>query len=274
MAKSAERRGRNGDPGIEGARQARREDILKLLSLRFGHEMQWDGPELEDRLEAIEDDDRLNDLLAYSLRCPDPFYFREALLPGSSSRAAKIDPQVRREIIAEWVQRYFNMDLDLLEARPDQAKHEAALRARHEFILQALKGRFGEKAQAVEPDMMSLPLHEDWLDELVKVAATCPNIATFHKAAFAYVWHDEWCRLGRGPSAREKSRDAILKMLGIRFGSRAGQVEAELKAIEDDDRLHALFDHAAECPNFAAFRRQLLPLPQGSERPSRGGAAG
>src|SRR5262245_31224828 len=93
MAKSVERRGRNGDPRIDGARQARREDILKVVSIRLVHEMQWDGPELEDLLKAIDDDDRLNDLLAYSLRCPDLFYFREALLPGSGSRAAKIDPR-------------------------------------------------------------------------------------------------------------------------------------------------------------------------------------
>jgi hypothetical protein len=122
--------------------------------------------------------------------------------------------------------------------------------------------------------MMSLPLHEDWLDELAKVAATCPNIATFHKAVFTYVWQDEQCSLGRGPSARKKSREAILKMLGIRFGSKAGQIEAELKAIEDDDRLHALFDHAAECANLAAFRKQLSALPRRSEEPSRGGQAG
>ena len=35
MAKSAERRGLNGDLRIDGARQARREDILKVLSIRF-----------------------------------------------------------------------------------------------------------------------------------------------------------------------------------------------------------------------------------------------
>jgi hypothetical protein len=274
MGKSAGRRGRNGDPRIDGARQARREDILKVLSLRFVHEIEEDGPELEDMLKAIDDDDRLNFLLTYSLRCPDLFYFREALLPGSGSRAAKIDPQARREIIAEWVRRYFHMDLDILEARLDQAKQEAALRTRHESILQALQGRFGAKAQAVEADMMSLPLHEDWLDDLLKLAATCPNIATFHKAVFTYVWQDEQCSLARGPSARKKSRDASLKMLGIRFGSKAGQIEAELKSIEDDDRLHALFDAAAECPNLAAFRKQLSALPRRSEGPSRVGRAG
>jgi hypothetical protein len=152
MAKSNGRKDCNSDPWIEGARQSRREDILKVLSLRFVHEIEEHGPELEDMLKAIDDDDRLNFLLTYSLRCPDLFYFREALLPGSGSRAAKIDPQARREIIAEWVQRYFHMDLDILEARLDQAKQEAALRTRHESILQALQGRFGAKAQAVEPD--------------------------------------------------------------------------------------------------------------------------
>jgi hypothetical protein len=150
------------------------------------------------------------------------------------------------------------MDLDILEARLDSAKQEAALRTRHDSILQALEGRFGDKAEAVKPDMMSLPLHEDWLDELLKLAATCPNIATFHKAVFTYRWQDEQGCIGRGRSARKKSREAILKMLGIRFGSKAGPIEAELNAIEDVDRLHALFEHAAECPNFASFRKELL----------------
>ncbi len=144
MAKSAKHESLNGDPRLDGARQARREHILKVLSIRFVWEIKEHETELEERLKAIDDDDRLNDLLTYTLRCPDLFYFREALLTGSGSRAARIDPQVRREIIAEWVQRYLHMNLDLLEARLDQAEHLAALSTRREVSFQVLEGRFGD----------------------------------------------------------------------------------------------------------------------------------
>ena len=143
MTRSAKRQDLNGDPRLDGARQARREDILTVLSIRFVWEIKEHETELEERLKAI-DDDRLNDLLTYALRCPDLFCFREALLPGSGSRAAKFDPQVRREIIAEWVQRYLHIHLDLLEARLDQAEHLAALSTRREGIFQVLEGRFGD----------------------------------------------------------------------------------------------------------------------------------
>jgi hypothetical protein len=264
MARSAKRQGLNGGPRLDGARQARREDILQVLSIRFVWEIKEYKAELEERLKAIDDDDRLNDLLTYTLRCPDLFYFREALLPGSGSRAAKVDPRVRREIIAEWVQRYLHMDLDLLEARLDQEKRLAAMRTRREGILEVLEGRFGDKAQAMKLDLVNFPLHEDWLDELFYLATTSPDMASVHKVVFTYLWQDQRNGISRGPAAREQSREAIIKLLGIRFGKRLGKVEAELKAIEDDDRLRALFDHAAECPDLASFRERRSPLPSQS----------
>jgi hypothetical protein len=167
---------------------------------------------------------------------------------------------VRREIIAEWVQRYLHMDLDLLEARLDQEKNLAALYARRDGILQVLEGRFGDKAKAVQPDLEYFPLFEDWLDELFDLSTTSRDIASVHKAVFTYLWQDQRNRIGSGSDAREQSREAILKLLGIRFGKKVGKIEAELKAIEDDDRLRTLFDHAAECPDLASFCGQLSPL--------------
>jgi hypothetical protein len=181
MAKSAERQGRNGDPRTEGTRQARREDILKILSLRFAGEVKEVGAELKAELDAVIEDEGLRELFAYSLRCPDLFYFRETLLPGSGSRAAKIDPQVRRKMIAEWVQRYLNMDLGLLEARLALEDERRDANAPWRRILEALEARFGPEARVVEPDLKSRYWSEDGLKDGLQLAATCPSFASFHQ---------------------------------------------------------------------------------------------
>jgi hypothetical protein len=166
----------------DAKREARREDILKILLIRFVGEAKEFEEELKAGLELIIDDSRLERLLEYTLRCRDIFYFRQELLPGSGGRGSKVDPEVRREIIAEWVQQNLKIDLGILEDTIALEKHHAAVAATQNSILVALEGRFGTKARKLETKIKAISIFEDdRLDELVRHAATCPTLDSFRK---------------------------------------------------------------------------------------------
>jgi len=166
----------------DAKREARREDILKILLIRFVREAQEFEEELNAGLKAIVDDSRLEQLFEYTLRCRDIFYFRQELLPGSGGRGSKVDPEVRREIIAEWVQRNLKIDLGILEDTIALEKRCAALRATQNSILVALEGRFGAKARTLETKIKAIDIFEDdRLDELLKHAVTCRTLGSFRE---------------------------------------------------------------------------------------------
>ena len=71
--------------------EARREDILKILSIRFTWDIDDHRDELTAGLKRITDDDRLRHLLDYASACIDLFHFRQSLLP-SSRRIAELAP--------------------------------------------------------------------------------------------------------------------------------------------------------------------------------------
>jgi hypothetical protein len=52
-------------------------------------------------------------------------------------------------------------------------------------------------------------------------------------------------------------RKVIVTVLTSRFGLPAGEVETDLKSIEDDDRLEELIRVAASCRSLKAFRKHL-----------------
>jgi hypothetical protein len=166
----------------DAKREARREDILKVLRIRFVREAEEFEQELTAGLNAIVDDSRLEQLFEYTLRCGDIFYFRQALLPGSGGRASKVDPEARREIIAEWVQQHLKIDLGLREDSIALKKRWAALRSTQNTILVALEGRFGAKARTMETQIKAIGIfEEDRLDELLKHAVTCRTLGSFRK---------------------------------------------------------------------------------------------
>ncbi len=113
-----------------------------------------DAKEFEEELKAglkgIVDDSRLEQLFEYTLRCADVFYFRQALLPGSGGRASKVDPEVRREIIAEWVQQNLKIDLGILEDTIALEKCDAGAVGDAKLDPRRLEGRFGAKARTLE----------------------------------------------------------------------------------------------------------------------------
>jgi hypothetical protein len=55
----------------------------------------------------------------------------------------------------------------------------------------------------------------------------------------------------------EARREAIVTVLTSRFGISAGEVEADLKGIEDGDRLNELIKLAASCRSLKSFRKHL-----------------
>ncbi len=244
----------DGRPRREGALQARREDILKIPSIRFHWEIDEHKAELTAGLERIDDDDRLQHLLEYAIRCSDLYHFHQSLLP-SSKLAAKIDPDVRREIIADWARQFFSIDLDLVEVMLEREKQEKALHDRRRSVVESLDARFGFDAWAVSGDLDNLP--EEEIDELSEFALHCPDLASFHQEALTRSWVKHRRYSGGDGEAREESRQAILKMLRIRFGSKAGRLEGDLDAIDDDDRLRDLFDRAARCASLGEFRERL-----------------
>ncbi len=58
---------------------------------------------------------------------------------------------------------------------------------------------------------------------------------------------------------RQTMRKAIVAILTSRFGSEAAELEADLKAIEDGDRLMELITLSASCRSLKSFRKQLSP---------------
>jgi len=164
----------------DSKREARREDIVKVLLIRFVSEAREFEEELKAGLNAIDDDTRLDQLFEYTLRCADVYYFRQALLPGSGGRGSKVDPEVRREIIAEWVQQHLRIDLGLLEDSLARDKRLAALSSTHNTLLIALESRFGAKARELESRIRAIE-HKDLLQELLELAATCRTLGSFRK---------------------------------------------------------------------------------------------
>jgi hypothetical protein len=55
----------------------------------------------------------------------------------------------------------------------------------------------------------------------------------------------------------QRSHRDILVILDDRFGTIPEEVKAQLKAIQDDDRLHQLVRLAARCPDLDSFRHEL-----------------
>jgi hypothetical protein len=182
MSRSPKTRRPGSDPRREGALQARREDILKILSIRFHWDIDEHQAELTAGVERITDDDRLRHLLEYAVRCIDLYRFHQSLLP-TSKLAAKIDPEVRREIIADWARHYFAAHLDLVEVMLEEEKQEKAVHVRRDSIAKSLEARFGYDAWAVRRDLDGL--RGDELDKLAELADDCPDLATFHQEAFA-----------------------------------------------------------------------------------------
>ena len=59
---------------------------------------------------------------------------------------------------------------------------------------------------------------------------------------------------------KQKTRqETILRCLVARFRIVAADIEAELKSINDDERLNELFYLAATCSDLDSFRTQLSP---------------
>ena len=256
MTESDKARCPGNGPRRAGALEARREDILAILSLKFHWEIDDYKTELAAGLKRIDDDDRLRHLLERAVRCVSLYDFHQSLLP-TSKLAARIAPEVRREIIADWARQYYAVNLDLLEVMLEEEKRGKALHEKRESIVKSLEARFGYDAWDVSGDLDHLP--EDDIAELSVLAADCPDLASFHQAAFTRSWAKQQSYLGRGADAQEKTRQAILKMLGIRFGIKAGRVERDLDAIKIDHRLHDLFDLATRCASLGEFRERLAP---------------
>jgi hypothetical protein len=57
----------------------------------------------------------------------------------------------------------------------------------------------------------------------------------------------------------EVRREDIVTFLKSRFGIAAAELEADLKAIEDGDRLNELIKLAASCRSLKSFRKRLSP---------------
>jgi hypothetical protein len=57
----------------------------------------------------------------------------------------------------------------------------------------------------------------------------------------------------------EVHRESIVLLLSSRFGPKARELEVDLKAIEDDDRLLALIRLSASCRSLKAFHKHLSP---------------
>jgi hypothetical protein len=159
---------------------------------------------------------------------------------------------VRREIVADWARHFFAADLDLVEVMLEEEKQEKAFHARRDALVRSLEVRFRYEAWTVRGELNDLP--GDDIDEL---ADDCADLVSFHREAFIRSWVKLRKFLGDGPEARDESREAVLKMLRIRFGSKAVRLERDLDAIDDGDRLRDLFDRAARCASLREFRERL-----------------
>ena len=209
-----------------------------------------DAKEFEEELKAglkgIVDDSRLEQLFEYTLRCADVFYFRQALLPGSGGRASKVDPEVRREIIAEWVQQNLKIDLGILEDTIALEKRHAALSATQNSILVALEGRFGAKARTLE----TRALH-GWLAHTPEAEAKSPPHPPFghllpRGEGDGFYHLAPWGEVGRRPG---EGGPRVCQPIVNR---------SKIKAIGifEDDRLDELLQHAATCRTLDSFRKQ------------------
>jgi hypothetical protein len=58
---------------------------------------------------------------------------------------------------------------------------------------------------------------------------------------------------------REAVLKALVTILTSRFGSEAAELKADLKAIEDEDRLNELIKMSATCRSLKSFRKHLAP---------------
>ena len=63
----------------------------------------------------------------------------------------------------------------------------------------------------------------------------------------------EWTREG----AIEATCKAIVKLVVLRFGVAAETIGEQLRAVEDEDRLSELFEHAATCSDLESFQKKL-----------------
>ena len=132
----------------------------------------------------------------------DIFYFRQACYPDRAEERSKVDPEVRREIIAEWVQQHLKIDLGILEDSIARDERCAALSATQNTILVVLEGRFGAKARTLETKIKAIGIFEDdRLDELLKHAATCRTLGSFRKQLRREIVaiEDERGRMGLSP---------------------------------------------------------------------------
>jgi hypothetical protein len=63
----------------------------------------------------------------------------------------------------------------------------------------------------------------------------------------------------RQQARREATLHSLLILLTSRFGSEAAELEADLKAIEDGDRLMELIKLSASCRSLKSFSKQVSP---------------
>jgi hypothetical protein len=125
----------------------------------------FDGPpepilrQCRERIDRDAPPDEHENLLAVTqvlagLRYNDPMLFQ--LLGG---REAMIESPVLQELIAD-------------------CERKAALETRQKVVVEILVARFGDEAKALEAEITSVG---DRLGDYLKVAATCPDLASFRK---------------------------------------------------------------------------------------------
>ena len=106
----------DGGPRARGcARGEARGHPQAIVSLKFHWEIDEYKTELAAGLKRIDDDDRLRHLLERAVRCVSLYDFHQSLLP-TSKLAARIAPEVRREIIADWARQVLRR-----ESRPPRS---------------------------------------------------------------------------------------------------------------------------------------------------------
>ncbi len=66
---------------------------------------------------------------------------------------------------------------------------------------------------------------------------------------------EEWTR--GGEAAREAAIEGLMTVLEVRFGDKAGELEASLNAIDDASRLKELIKQAATARSLNSFRKQV-----------------
>jgi hypothetical protein len=56
---------------------------------------------------------------------------------------------------------------------------------------------------------------------------------------------------------REATRNNIVRILTTRFGVKDDKLQVALEAVDDNERLGDLLEHAARCRNLESFRKRL-----------------